>query len=988
MAPTQSPQSTPYTVAIVLDITGSMTAELAAVKAAAVELVKELEAKGIAVHIRLITFTESGMGCFVVDRLFKSYADAVSAIDNVRLSRAPDGSEAGGDDGPENVKAAVLQLLEDKAPTIAFLITDDLPHLRSHFSSNTAVHEAKWLSCKGLDAHVAGDAVRLFRHVVDRFGGDLVLNCVLFDLAAVPMGIDVYGQLAAATGGLVMKPKSGQRSSDALAAGLLHIVLKVLDGDGADPASRALDAYDMYDVSGLPVRDAEPAEPVRAPLGDTAELFATACLRMVKLTGGKWTKRAKGIVAGREQLRVVCDACLYVSTFASKDAPARAAARAALADRIAAVAAAFRARGAEGPCHFRLTIEDVDAKAAAFADACDEGAAGTSMVSLEDVRGLLESLGSLGDEDDDDLLARFMSLLSGFSARVDLPLDRDGKPDFMSAWAAAIPAVAADRITAAEFMRLVGGADGHRGLTDAARYNAFLAAPEPGDRCATLAFGFASATQVLNWATAVAMGAGAAGYVPNLAPGLLASALVRACVCTSASGGTEFARKQAATLANALASLLRPVGGESPNPEDEVGKLLAALLSRGCRDAAAWRGALEEWLAAIVQRYHRTAPAADADRELALVLSGSVDGADRDVDPETELHALEGAPELSLTWAPAAAVSSHPAVASFARAAPFLLAALPLPLVLEDVWPGWSGSPALHLLLLRDRTERYSYALDASDASKAATWTRRDASDVKGAAELVFAAHRASKAAELRSIRARREAVVRERLVEAAAAALARPAPFDEACAALKLSATVMTSSDVLRRSDAHAVLARVAAAAQGSPEDLARASLALVLGPWTTEPASGLKKAKEAFLDAAASADPADLERMKAAFGVCSCLRKTGTNRHGHSDALQYPGALGYTAEYAAHRRAHLASASAMLSKRSSASLSRRLEANLASMERCSAFAAWANSVDLDAKTRDEVSAALAKHSDANKLALDLPSIEARIVRMSVRST
>ena len=1031
-----------YDVAFLLDITGSMIGELDAVKAAAAELVGELKAHGhaAAASIRLITFTESAQGCFVADRRFDCHADALAAIRCVHLATAPNGREATGDDGPENAKAAVLQLLDRQGkgkerppPTIAFLITDDMPHLRAHGSTRTAVHEAQWLAAKGLDAHVAGDAVRLFRHVVAAFGeGNLVLNCVLFGAAADPLGVgvDVYGQLAAATGGLVMKPKSGMRNSKTLAAGLLHIVLTVLNGPGGGGGgggATRLDAYDLFDVSRLPVRDAEPAAPAPAPLGDAAELFEIACWRMAEVTGRKWSKRARGIVAGREQLRVVCDACLYVSTLASKDAAARAAARAALSDRISAVAAV--AAVAAGPCHFRLTIEDVDAQAAAFATGTggeglrDEGLhEGASLVSLVAVREVLEALeGGCGDDDDDaDLLARFMSLLSGFSARVDLPPDRDGRPDFMSAWAAAVPAVAPDRITAAEFMRLVGGADGHRGLTDAAspRYNAFLAAPEPGDRCATLAFAFASATQALNWATAVAMGACAlgAGYVPNLAPGLLASALVRMSVSAtsmSPTGGSEFAKKQAATLASALGSLLRPVGGEEPNPEDEVSKLVAALLSRGCCAQAGWRGALEEWLAAIVQRHHRTTATTPADvSELARVLAGSVDGVDRDdVDPETELHALErGDVGLSPSWSPDAAVAAHPAVATFARAAAFLLAALPQPLGLEDVWPGWSGWPALHLLLLRDRTARYSSSSSSSSSSsggssKATTWTRRAASDVKGVAELVVEYHRASKAAELRSIRARREAIVRERLVAAATAALSSDAAeaaeaADDACdafdafdaAALKLlTATVMTCTDRLRRSDAPAVLARVAAAAQGGggSAGLARASLALVLGPWSTEPASVLKKARDAFLAAAASAAPADLERMKAAFGSASaCSRKTGTNRHGHSVAVQYPGPVGYTAEYAAHRRAaleaHLASAKPARGKRASASLSRRLEAHLASMARFSAVAAWATSAsaDLDADARAAVAAALAKYSDANRLSLVLPALEALIGR------
>lgn len=89
-----------------------------------------------------------GSGCYVSLAEFNSLTEAQSYINNIKLSTPPDQPEveASGDDSPENQKAALYRTvdLDPAVPTIAFLITDDRPHMADD-RSGTASHERRWL---------------------------------------------------------------------------------------------------------------------------------------------------------------------------------------------------------------------------------------------------------------------------------------------------------------------------------------------------------------------------------------------------------------------------------------------------------------------------------------------------------------------------------------------------------------------------------------------------------------------------------------------------------------------------------------------------------------------------------------------------------------------------------------------------------------------------------------------------------------------------
>jgi hypothetical protein len=137
-----------------------------------------------------------------------------------------------------------------------------------------------------------------------------------------------------------------------------------------------------------------------------------------------------------------------------------------------------------------------------------------------------------------------------------------------------------DRLASSDFLQLLGPKPTATGLTDGGTHNAFLILADPSDTLASLVLTIASGTQVLNYATGVLMGA--TGFLPNLYPGTVAACLMK---LLSQDRLSEFQRQQARQMVHALRCLHRnPApralnGGTAANPEDNISKLIAALIS-------------------------------------------------------------------------------------------------------------------------------------------------------------------------------------------------------------------------------------------------------------------------------------------------------------------------------------------------------------------------------------------------------------------------
>jgi len=685
-------------ILIILDITGSMSNEIDAVKQAVAEMVdlcSELQSPSIA--FAFITFTEGDdSGCHVSLKETTDPHEAQVYINTIQLSRPPDrpSVNACGDDGPENQKAALARTtdLEPSIPTIAFLITDAEPHLAAHPHSRTAAHELNYLTTqRGLHPDVAGDVFKTFRSTaLSHFNGNLILNCVVYwsgSSGASPQQPSatqvLYGSFVQQTGGMLMQPIS--RQSSILAKGLMDVVKMLLlrvqgaaAGEGAVEAADELPGFKLIDVSGLnPERESERAAAGEVAYGDNAAIFRIAMERMVAVCGSKWSKRAIGMTAPAEQLQFVWRTARYISlcskpAAANPDAAAQQAAAAAVElDQLLQLHAVILdqlPRDKTG--RFSISEDDIqhlaaEAAAAAAAGGGAAGAASVSAISLESVGDALEA-----DATWEDWLAAVMKLLLGFPMHLQLPLDRFGQPDFMDAWSAVVEELGVDRLASSEFMQLLGDAPTATGPTDRLQHNAFLVVVERHDRLASIVFRVASGTQALDYVTGVLMGA--KGFLPNLHAGTAAACLMR--LISQRSPLTEFQWGQAQQLAHTLACRHRNAAkgvtqqllAGRANPEDNISKLmLGALRIILCGDGAAVAAAeeekakqqkevlrlvLQELLASMMQRhYGKSTPESDAAYQQSLLqylpltaLFGSArTAAAATLDPLQQLHPLE-----------------------------------------------------------------------------------------------------------------------------------------------------------------------------------------------------------------------------------------------------------------------------------------------------------------------------------------------------------
>lgn len=771
-------------------------------------------------------------------------------------------------------------------PTIAFLVTDAEPHLASARPTPTSSLELKWLGDRNVPRDVASDIYRLFDSVISSYSAadsHLFLNCIVYGNSSARR---TYAPLVQRTGGLLMEPRS--RDPRLLCAGMMAVVNSLLARLSAAESESAndLSGFVVYDASGMLCSCERDSSRVRdAPVGDAATLFRIAMDRIVAVCGRKWAKRAISISAPAEQLEFVWRALRYVA--APAPSPAEAADLQALRDRV------ILELPPSSKGHFSIEVSDLDKlKQLAHASGGVQ-----SSVSLETVRESLEDEPDVGD-----WLATFMPLLTGYAQAVRLPLDRDGKPDFMDAWSAVTARIGCDRMTPADFMRMAGGASDVTGPTDRQGYNAFLVMVPQSDGIATAALNIASGTQVLDFVTGVAMGA--KGFLPNLYAGMASSTLMH---LLSGDLG-PFRREQAAQLVHALRTLCRdpaPAAGAQlargvSNPADPLSKLVAAAARlEPALGGSSARLVIEEWAAAMVQRHYGKGPEADAEylgsiRRLFPADAIFINRADNiDIDPLSQLHPLEEAsePQMLPRWLQdaCARVRAERFCHVFERGASALLDLL-LGRTLRDTWPDWESGMVL-AVLLRSRTARYRKEGEGTEVVWHSLGTPPMLPTLLGRL-------REAEAERLRVYRDARRSAARRMLLDTALDSLQRllghPDPEDQAVGVLRALAhgPAVSVMGVGAHLDRMAVPELLEAALAWLSPPLLRA---LVRGAWTTVPPNALRKCALVKQLAADLGAPDVLESVQA---HSSCMRAR-PNRLGHSATVQYPGPCGWTEEY-----------------------------------------------------------------------------------------
>lgn len=788
-------------LAFLLDITGSMGSQVEGVKATVRQLVASVFAEEYDVMLTVITFTESGRGCYVTNHQFTDGDEAQKFIGALQLGVPPGthGVNANGGDGDENHKAALAQLLtlDNSMPTVAFLITDAGPHLVADRATPEATHEVNYL--KTMHSILDCDLFHIVELVRAHFEHNLMLNVVKYTRNSDHR---LYAAVAKQLGGVLMTPQQGETAQE-LSAGLFSILSQMFSrslGTGANEAAEVstdgLGAFVFYQLGDVePVtRESQLAKRTQPEAADTKDVLFSFLERATVVIGGKFAKRAVEAAALREQVELL----LVVAQCLTKSLSFNAA-----LDRATILVNQIREQlPEENQGHLKLRVDNLPRilrEAIDMADTVDGGEAVTAL-SAETVSAITlmtteeaarDALDEADAFDAGVVLQTAASLFLAHLAVLQLPVKNE-RPDFMDSWSAVISHLSGDVVTAKDFLQLIASDEATGGLSDRDRaYNYAQIAADPSDKLGSALLSVASRTQVLDILTALLAGAPAGKFCPNMFQGTSAAALMGLLLPPSTTSDdtgdhklNEFQRQLVRKLVHSIRLVARrPSAAVAVEPESALSKLVFQLLrlqperddnksGLGRRELVvkALPAVLEELLAAQIQRVAKYNESAF----LALVEHVVQYEHVADATDAMKPHPLDLA-----QWAfdPAEAqarAAQAPVVAWFRVAAQNVIEAVlggeedgePLP-TLDALWPTLEQQLP-KLLLLQKRTARYE--LSGQGEAKAAEqpeWRRNDAVlrqalDSDAFEVLAMTALRRKHDAFLRDLRARRQDVQAE----------------------------------------------------------------------------------------------------------------------------------------------------------------------------------------------------------------------------------
>jgi len=463
--------------------------------------------------------------------------------------------------------------------------------------------------------------------------------------------------------------------------------------------------------------------------------------------------------------------------------------------------------------------------------------------------------------------------------------------------------------------------------------NAFL--PLVYDPTSAFVYWVLSGTQLLNVAMGLTMGG--KGFVPNLVPGVTASMLwkiVRQPDVLSAD--MELAKRIVSTLRAVAIKPCRELRESLEcgvaDPASDAPKLIAAVLHvEPTSEANPIQLVLCELFAMMIQEHYGK----DTPENNALYMNDVMEmfkGVESSIvnhDPLSGTHPIEDddfGSNIDVQELISHYLLEHPVTRRFVAIAPQIWALLCCDETLQPmdtVWPKFvEALPTM--FLLRFRTARYTCEHEGDKM-------RHVPCDVD-ACELVNTRAREAYAEELAAMNAARYEAAHQQCIELATDTVQKAADEKDLAGLVNALATasVLTPRPhqldakgnqqklprgptapriggghvVLDRGDVPEVLRLVQQRSFPGGYVPAGIVMALCAGDWTSASPIQLKSVLPSLQDFLEHEHDKDhLHELVNA--VSKCARTNGTNRHGHSQECYYPGAAGWTAEYAQKRGA-----------------------------------------------------------------------------------
>ncbi|GLD98119.1 hypothetical protein PINS_up006816 [Pythium insidiosum] len=739
----------------ILDITGSMCAELEGVKQTVARLVRSVFSQAVELRVSIVTFTEDARGCFVTKHSFTDGRRVQAFVQKIELCKPPGllhAHSAAGGDHPENQKAALAQMLSMKAelPTIAFLITDAAPHLvvPSSVASAETLHEVAWLKAKHGIADP--DLFAILDQIKQRFDDRLVLNVIKYvendDHA-------LYAAVAKRFGGVLISPI--ERSPEALASGLVGLLTHLFRGfakQQAEPVTadtvQSVKAFRFFNLDAIKVPRSEAERWINAsPIAGAAdELLFSLVKRTTQIVGSRFLKRSIRGVSVMDQIHLLLVIARgLVGLMPREDVLERAQV---FLDRLHAVAA----KSPEYRAHFKLTMNHVrdlldEIPPRVDNDDDDDASATTSMLSFMTVKEAIKS--DAADEhaltDAHAQLQSVARLFVGHLAVLQLPTHL-GVPDFMDAWSARVTDVSNDVLSVADYLALLGDLlDSVGGLSQRAKsYNYLQLVADRQDVLATALLRAASGTQLLDLLAALVAGAPTGTFGPNMFRGTSAACLLSMLAHDEPCVLREYQWKIAFNMAHTIRVLI--VGGGAGersltvDPESAPGRLLFRLVRlvtpESATDSVALvdsalasiQAFLEEFAASRVQRFAKYD--VQGYNELIEAMLGYTESSSNGSNQrhallDSTVFAFDVERAVCVVRASAFAKALHQSASNILQVLLAVSESTTAKAVIsvESVWQTWTQD-LVRLLLLQKRTERYES--QRQGASGCLVWRRRD----------------------------------------------------------------------------------------------------------------------------------------------------------------------------------------------------------------------------------------------------------------------
>ena len=577
---------------LILDITASMGNQISGVKKMIEKYCKNhFNPKCAKIHI--MTYTENSKGCYVSYFTSNEKEELINYVNKISLSRPPDNPTiiAGGEDGPENLLAALAKIhtyIDPINPILAFIITDAEPHF-GFIDSPTAKQERLTLDSLGIEKlENKYDSFFILDQILAKHSGKILVIPILHSNIAAHF----YYQIALLTGGVVIKPKSNDAEN--LAKGLSSIIYGVTTSivnnipvEINTQMYNDVDSFFFFDVSKFILLDKEPEDKkfgsIEVVKSDTKAALIGLFDTVLKIEGRKFRKRIKDVnfFLVKNSVRLII---LLAKSF-SKEEKLTDEKMTKITELIEGIAEDL---DPADELNFKKHMEELIPKLLTKKPTKtipEDKTTTKSIISLESIREAVEILPSEEDTEENTTLwlPSLMKLIHIRLINVNFPLDSNGNPDFMDSWSASIKNYGPSIMSAHDAM-IIRTKDGlYKDPLNGEMYNSALPFVREGDNFGSFMFEIFSDLNILDLITTYLL-SGNAEVFRNCWSGLAASLMYKLLKKINLK---EIDNEMIDFLGYSIKLHYRPLAagvvknlkhGKNLNPSDAIPKLVAGIL--------------------------------------------------------------------------------------------------------------------------------------------------------------------------------------------------------------------------------------------------------------------------------------------------------------------------------------------------------------------------------------------------------------------------